>query len=185
MIIQKSASPCFRISIKDNRRTEPQFHEIVQFLPEQVLGWKQSLPLMTLSPCTPWLSPAPSDTHLLPSQHIKAHPQYTAVCLCFQHPPGAPPTTRMGSQELPMQGHPALIHSLVLTSVLSCQLLANYFPCQNNYWERKNNFPSNPFSPSSSSPHPCLAVFHSTSPRHTQKSDRWRSEQLWLTHERP
>lgn len=65
-----------------------------------------------------------------------------------------------------MQWHLPLIHPLVLTSVLACQRLANYRSCQNNYWERKTNFPFNHFSPYSTSPlTPCLTAFYSNGPR--------------------
>lgn len=176
----------FWISTKDNRRTEPQFHEIGQFLPEQVLAWKQSLPLMTLSPCTHHGCPQLLRTPTSSPHSMSKLTLSTPLSVFASSIPQAPcPPHEWAARNCQCRGIVPLIRSLVLTSVLSCQLLANYFPCQNNYWERKDNFPSNHFSPSSSSPRPCLAVFHSTSPRHTQKSDRWRSEQLWLTHKRP
>lgn len=99
---------------------------------------------------------------------------------CIPHAPLSPHERRPGTAE--RRGILPLIHPLVLTSVLSCQLLANYFRCQNNYWERK--ITSHP----TTSPHPAalhcpgLAAFHATSPRHAQKSDQWRSEHLRLTH---
>ena len=94
----------------------------------------------------------------------KVHPQHALV------PPAASPRlatpTLTAARNHLMQWHLPLIHPLVLASVLACQRLANYHSCQNNYWERKTNFPFNHLSPYSTSPlTPCLTAFYSNGPQ--------------------
>lgn len=91
-----------------------------------------------------------------------------ALSPAFSLPSSQPATLRAAASCL-TQGLCPLIHSLVLASVLVCQLLANYRSCQNNYWERKNNFPSNHLSPCSSAPRTPPLAYSSKSPRHRQR----------------
>lgn len=89
----------------------------------------------------------------------KGHPQHTLLLFAASPSLAAPMLTAAGNHLT--QWHLPLIRPLVLTSVLVCQLLANYRSCQNNYWERKTNFPFNHFSPYSSSPlTPCLPALY-------------------------
>ena len=102
----------------------------------------------------------PAFSHSTPP---KVHPQHALV------PPAASPRlaapTLTAARNHLMQWHLPLIHPLVLASVLVCQRLANYHSCQNNYWERKTNFPFNHFFPYSTSPlTPCLTAFYSNGP---------------------
>lgn len=126
---------------------------------------------MVLGPSNPGWSPSswgqrlpfrpPSSPSTAPQ---KVHPQHTLLLFAASPILAAPMLTAAGNHLT--QWHLPLIHPLVLTSVLVCQLLANYRSCQNNYWERKTNFPFNHFSPYSSSPlTPCLPALYTSTVR--------------------
>lgn len=117
-------------------------------------SWRQSF----WSPLSPTTAPP------------KVHPQH-AILLPVASPRLVAPTLTAAGNHL-MQWHLPLIHPLVLTSVLACQRLANYRSCQNNYWERKTNFPFNHFSPYSTSLpwHPVSLHFIPTVPAPLEKS---------------